>query len=134
MEPGIIHYINKCKICDLPFPGEKFNKTGLKILFPDTLYSNGSISLKRLSSDGLKVKAISYTFKNNMIESVEFIVKDGKQKKLLIERWGMYVENVEQFNAIENGENEFVLIARKKEIRFRFNKTRGKWLVNLSFV
>ena len=74
---GITHYQRKCN--DLNFiPGEPFSGKKLMIPYPDSLYTYGSINIKKVKLDNLLLKSYKLNFKTDTITNVEFVMKNKK--------------------------------------------------------
>ena len=76
-ESTIKHYQKKCKVSNLILPCTNFNSNTFYISFPDSLYSNGSIEIKKLIIGKNKIKA-SLVFKKNRYTKAVYVIKKNK--------------------------------------------------------
>jgi hypothetical protein len=82
---GITHYQRKC--IDLDFiPGEPFSGKKLMIPYPDSLYTYGSINIKKVKLNNLLLKSYKLNFKTDTITNVEFVLKNKKAVQKYLDR------------------------------------------------
>lgn|GEM_PF-2982586 len=131
-EGRVLHYISKCKTCEVPIPGVQFDKVGLSLYLPDSLYNSGDISVKKIIKDNCRFKRVKYSFEKNSITNVFFTVCSDKQ---LINFLALYV-NV---GSSRIDELKSKLSCKKKDIEIdisnyslKANYAKGKWEVILS--
>jgi hypothetical protein len=82
---GITHYQRKC--IDIDFiPGEPFSGNKLMIPYPDSLYTYGSINIKKVKLDNLLLRSYKLNFKIDTITNIEFILKNKKAVQKYLDR------------------------------------------------
>ncbi len=69
-EIGIKHYSKKHQLERLYLPGEEMKSAYFDILFPDSVYSFGSVEIKKATLETSKPFLLKYTIQNNQIHSL----------------------------------------------------------------
>ena len=73
---GISHYQRKLVVSSLIIPGEEYKSEYFFIFFPDSIYDNGVIKVKKIiiENKGIKVKG-QFVFSNNQYTGSTYYVK-----------------------------------------------------------
>lgn len=78
----IIHFQRKNNFKNIPFPGELYLSKTYDIIYPDSLYNDGKIRIKKAIFQDLKFEFNS-EFKNHIYTFTSFKSNKKNQKKLL---------------------------------------------------
>ena len=76
------HYQRKCEVFSLIVPSQSYNSRVFSIPFPDTLYSAGNVSIKKLQMNKIKAEG-KFMFKNNVYTRVEYSFKKREEEEFL---------------------------------------------------
>lgn len=110
-ETSIVHYQRSEKLEELVFPNEFFRSDLFDIFVPDSVYSAGQITIKKLSFSDLKIAGF-FSFSNNIYKNVVYTVK-RKHK----ETFESYIVSKMQINEFSQSELEKLKINLKTSNR-----------------
>jgi hypothetical protein len=128
----VLHYISKCKSCEIPIPGAQFDKVGLSLFLPDSLYSSGDISVKKIIKDSFRLKRVKYSFEKNIITYVFFTLPNEKQLINFLELdTKLASSRVDELKEKLNSEKKDLEIMISN-YSFKANYVKGNWEVILS--
>lgn len=90
-ESRIIHYQKKCELQTLVMPCSDYNSNMYTISFPDSIYTGGQITIKKLKREGEKFKAQFYFSENQYTKAVYTIRKSKLEKFKLNINYSQYL-------------------------------------------
>lgn len=97
-ELGLKHYARKLKIDSLLFPGDEMRSTYFNIPFPDSLFSFGSIEIKKAKLENKRAFELKHTIENHKINSTIIKVKGKKNVKVFTCLLKKKIPNLKQLN------------------------------------
>lgn len=81
----LVHYQKKITLVDFIFPNNNYEAETFNIIFPDSIYNNGEIKIKKAKINSVKVKNLKlYFFGENYTQVIYNIKK--KDSKVFEER------------------------------------------------
>ena len=106
---------------ELVFPNESFNSKIFDIFIPDSVYTAGQITIKKLSFSNLKMFAY-FSFSNNEYKNVVYNIKRKKKKEF--EAYVVAKLNLKEFSDAEllSLKIKVTIIKKGRKIEYSFAK------------
>tara|TARA_B110000908_G_C10142513_1_gene397462 strand:+ start:475 stop:930 length:456 start_codon:yes stop_codon:yes gene_type:complete len=81
-ETEIRHYQKKCSMDSVILPGQLYDSKLYSIPFPDSLYTGGIISIKKIRINGIKAQS-SFSLSNNTYTEVKYTLSKRNKNKFM---------------------------------------------------
>ncbi len=122
-----MHYQKKCNSC-LCIAGEKYDSGKFNIFVPDSIYSGGNISVKKVNQLNFEVKKMSVVIDtNNYIKQVQFYVS-GKKNIAAFDQW----ISTQISPQLDLGQNIFLLRKENQTLFYASNRRKHKIAVTIA--
>jgi len=103
----IRHYQQKLELGDFILKNDSFLSNVYPIPLPDSIYSGGNITVKKLKVGDSKFEVL-LTFKNKKYTSITYIPKNNKSKKILLD----FLKNISKYEEKKINSRKIAYIIR----------------------